>query len=170
MKRSKRVALLKKLGLDSCYIYGYSLAGKWLSTVISSKVIGFVDTDQKKKNFEFNGHKVLNPNDLSETDSINFLVAAMDIHEILPNIKLKFPNAKIYCLGEYLDNQKVEKVIDGKGKVLKNNKVYIYIYIYIYYIYIDRERDARLSFFLSLSLSLDMYIYIYIHVYVCSLI
>ena len=86
--------LLKNLDLDSCYIYGYSLAGKWLSTVISSKVIGFVDTDQKKKNFEFNGYKVFNPNDISEKDPINIVVAAMDIHEILPNIKLKFPNCK----------------------------------------------------------------------------
>ena len=86
--------MLKNLALDSCYIYGYSLAGKWLSTVISSKVIGFVDTDEKKKNFEFNGHMVLNPNDLSEVDPINFVVAAMDIHEILPTIKLKFPKTK----------------------------------------------------------------------------
>ena len=106
--------LLKNLDLDSCYIYGYSLAGKWLSTVISSKVIGFVDTDQKKKNFEFNGYKVFNPNDISEKDPINIVVAAMDIHEILPNIKFRFPNAKIYCLGEYLYNQKVENEIDGK--------------------------------------------------------
>ena len=96
--------MLKNLALDSCYIYGYSLAGKWLSTVISSKVIGFVDTDQKKKNFEFNGYKVFNPNDISEKDPINIVVAAMDIHEILPNLKLKFPNANIYCLGEYLEN------------------------------------------------------------------
>jgi len=106
--------LLKNLNLDSCYIYGFSLAGKWLSTLISSKVNGFVDTDEKKKNFEFNGYKVFNPKNLPENAPINFVVAAMDIHEILPNIKLKFPNAKIYCLGEYLENQKVEKAIDGK--------------------------------------------------------
>jgi organic radical activating enzyme len=108
--------LLKNLNLDSCYIYGFSLAGKWLSTEISCKVNGFVDTDQKKKNFEFNGYKVSNPQDLSDKEPINFVVAAMDIHEILPNIKLKFPNANIYCLGEYLKNQKVEKKIDGKEK------------------------------------------------------
>ena len=108
--------MLKNLNLDSCYIYGFSLAGKWLSTEISCKVNGFVDTDQKKKNFEFNGYKVSNPQDLSDKEPINFVVAAMDIHEILPNIKLKFPNANIYCLGEYLKNQKVEKKIDGKEK------------------------------------------------------
>jgi hypothetical protein len=96
--------VLKNLDLDSCYIYGFSLAGKWLSTVISCKVNGFVDTDQKKKNFEFNGYKVLNPHELPEKNPINFVVAAMDIHEILPNLKLKFPNANIYCLGEYLEN------------------------------------------------------------------
>ena len=106
--------MLKNLKLDSCYIYGFSLSGKWLSTVISCKVNGFVDTDQKKKNFKFNGHKVSNPRDFTGKEPINFVVAAMDIHEILPNIKLKFPNAKIYCLGEYLDNQKVENEIDGK--------------------------------------------------------
>ena len=107
--------MLKNLNLDSCYIYGFSLAGKWLSTVLSCKINGFVDTDQKKKNYEYNGHKVSNPQDLPEKKPINFLVAAMDIHEILPNIKSKFPNAKIYCLGEYLNNQKAEEEIDGKG-------------------------------------------------------
>ncbi|MFL2980687.1 MAG: hypothetical protein ACJZ18_02980 [Methylophilaceae bacterium] len=65
--------MLKNLNLDSCYIYGFSLAGKWLSTVLSCKINGFVDTDQKKKNFEYNGHKVSNPQDLPEKKTNQFL-------------------------------------------------------------------------------------------------
>jgi len=106
--------MLKHLNLESCYIYGYSLAGKWLSTELTCKINGFVDTDEKKKGFEFNNHKVVNPQDLSPTKNINFVVAAMDIHEILPNLKSQFPNASIYCLGEYLDNQIAKNDIDGK--------------------------------------------------------
>jgi len=107
--------MLNDLNLDSCYIYGYSLAGKWLTTQLSCKINGFVDTDQKKKGFEFNNHKVINPQDLSQNEDINFVVAAMDIHEIVPSLKLRFPNANIYCLGEYLNNQIAKNEIDGKG-------------------------------------------------------
>ena len=106
--------MLENLSLKSCYIYGFSLAGKWLSTELDTKINGFVDTDQKKKGFKFNNYIVSNPQDLSPEDEINFVIAAMDIHEILPNIKKRFPKAKIYCLGEYLNDQKAIQEIDGK--------------------------------------------------------
>jgi len=91
------------------------LAGKWLSTELTCKINGFVDTDQKKKGFEFNNYKVCNPLDLSPDEEINFVIAAMDIHEILPNIKKRFPKANIHCLGEHLNNHTAKKEIDGKG-------------------------------------------------------
>jgi len=106
--------MLNNLKIESCYIYGFSLAGKWLSTQLNVKIKGFVDTDQKKKGFKFNNLSVFNPSDLSPDDEINFVIAAMDIHEILPNIKKNFPKSKIYCLGEYLNNQKATQSVDGK--------------------------------------------------------
>ncbi len=92
------------------FIYGFGLAGKWLSANISGKIKGFIDTDSKKVGRDFNGIKVysvLESQKLCTSNSI-LIVTVVDIQDVMSIVE-RIPHGKWHALGLYLNNTVVEK-------------------------------------------------------------
>lgn len=89
-------------------IYGFGLAGKWLSDNISADIIGFVDTDYKKVGKFHNDHKVLSiPEAIAiSNDDVIIIITVVDIQDIL-SIVDKIPHSRWLALGLFLSDQKV---------------------------------------------------------------
>ena len=67
------------------YIYGFGLAGKWLSANLAGNIKAFIDTDFKKVGREFQGHKVISIPDaqkICDEDSV-IVVTVIDIQDVL---------------------------------------------------------------------------------------
>ena len=90
------------------FIYGFGLAGKWLSDNIDKKVTAFIDTDQKKTGRSYNGIKVLSVEEAAEVLNQNseIIVTVNDIKDIMPIIE-KLPKKEWTALGLKLDKTKV---------------------------------------------------------------
>lgn len=89
-------------------IYGFGLAGKWLSDNISADIIGFVDTDYKKVGKSHNGHKVLSiPEVIAiSNDDVTIVITVIDIQDVLSIVE-KIPHSGWIALGLFLGDQKV---------------------------------------------------------------
>lgn len=95
---------------QSVFIYGFGIAGKWLSENLPCHIKGFIDTDRKKVGRSFNGYQVFSIEEarkLCDSDSI-LLLTVIDINDIMSIIKT-IPHQKWIALGQYLHNTKVEK-------------------------------------------------------------
>jgi sulfatase maturation enzyme AslB (radical SAM superfamily) len=87
----------------SVYIYGFGIAGRWLSNLIGERVKGFIDSDHKKKAMAYHGISViteidaihqLQPNDL-------IIISIVDVQDVLDVIK-RFPTQNWLALGQHL--------------------------------------------------------------------
>ena len=54
---------------NKVYIYGFGITGKWLQSQLKNtgKVVSFIESDNKKVGFEFNGTKVQSYDELVTT-------------------------------------------------------------------------------------------------------
>lgn len=99
---------LKISNKSKVLIYGFGLAGKWLSDNISADIIGFVDTDYKKVGKFYNGHKVLSvPEAIAIAgDDLIIAITVIDIQDVLSIVE-KIPHSRWLALGLFLSDQKV---------------------------------------------------------------
>lgn len=100
----------QEMGLrgKSLFVYGFGMAGKWLSANIDAQVVGFIDTDQKKVGREFNGIPVLSVEKAAQRmdpDS-EIIVTVVDIQDVVPQLKM-LPARTWTALGVHLDKTKV---------------------------------------------------------------
>ena len=89
------------------YIYGFGLAGKWLSANLSGNIKAFIDTDYKKVGREFLGHKVISIPDaqkICDKDSL-IVVTVIDIQDVLSIVE-RIPHKKWIALGSHLNDTK----------------------------------------------------------------
>ena len=107
---------IKNLLEDEYYIYGFGLSGKWLSTMLGKKVIGFIDSDEKKTGRVFNEITTFSPKTLGDISGKPIIVAVVDIQDVLPTISNLFPNSEVIPMGKLLNNQKAGKGIDGESE------------------------------------------------------
>lgn len=94
---------------QSVFIYGFGIAGKWLSENINGNFKGFIDTDTKKMGREFNGYQVYSVEQARAlcTPDCLLLITVIDINDILSILKT-IPHQSWMALGKYLNNTKVE--------------------------------------------------------------
>ena len=107
------------------YIYGYGLSGKWLTEELKKTglpVIGFIDTDEKKRGFSFHGTMVKTPKEAyreiqesglkkGENLIINTVVDIQDVWDNLSSSDL----FEVTALGIYLENIQAN-AIEEAGK------------------------------------------------------
>jgi organic radical activating enzyme len=90
------------------FVYGFGLAGKWLSLHLNQKINGYIDTDMKKVGKKFNGVEVFSlakAKELIDGES-TIIVAVIDIQDVLDQIK-KLPHKNWLALGIYLNAPKI---------------------------------------------------------------
>lgn len=93
------------------YIYGFGLAGKWLSLNLEANILGFVDTDYKKVGRTFNQYEVFSVDDViksSHKDCV-IVVTVIDIRDVLSILK-HIPHQSWVALGGYLNNTQVNEM------------------------------------------------------------
>jgi MoaA/NifB/PqqE/SkfB family radical SAM enzyme len=94
-------------GFNSVYIYGFGIAGKWLSQNLNTKVDGFIDTDSKKNGLSFNGIRVLSTDQAKEVldkDSL-IIISVIDIQDVLSIIET-LPHKKSLAAGTFFNEIK----------------------------------------------------------------
>jgi hypothetical protein len=93
---------------NDVFIYGFGIAGKWLSANLLANVRGFIDTDSKKKGRTFRGLEVYSLEDAQyvTSSSAKIIVTVVDIQDVIPLIK-NIPHEKWIALGAYLHNTAV---------------------------------------------------------------
>jgi hypothetical protein len=107
--------ILNELLVGNAYIYGYGTSSMWLVDQLPNSFQAFIDSDQKRRGQKYNNISVYSPDDLDPEKVDTIVIAAVDIHEVLPIVTAKFGKSKIIPLGDYIDSQKVETWIDGKS-------------------------------------------------------
>ncbi len=95
---------------EDVYIYGFGLAGRWLSSNcdIKTNIKGFIDTDYKKVGKNHNNLNVISikeAQNLCNNNSV-LLISVVDIQDVLPILKI-IPHKKWIALGAFLDNTQV---------------------------------------------------------------
>jgi organic radical activating enzyme len=90
---------------DNYYIYGFGVSGKWLATILEDKVLGFIDSDEKKAGRTFLNIQNYSPQNVGDIDGVTIIVAVVDIQDVLPTIQKLFPNSKVISMGQLLNNQ-----------------------------------------------------------------
>lgn len=95
--------------VNEIFIYGFGLAGKWLSANLGRPVRGFIDTDAKKVGKTFNKIPVYSVEQSKEILSNNsvIIVTVVDIQDVISIIE-RLPHKKWLSLGAYLNSTKVE--------------------------------------------------------------
>ena len=91
------------------FIYGFGLAGKWLSANLVGNIKGFIDTDFKKVGREFNGYTVLSIPQAQQVCNENsvIIITVIDIQDVL-SIVDKLPHKAWIALGAHLNNTAVD--------------------------------------------------------------
>jgi organic radical activating enzyme len=96
------------------YIYGFGLAGKWLSLNLQANILGFIDTDYKKVGRTFNQYKVYSIDHAikSNQKDCTIVVTVIDIQDVL-SILQHIPHQNWIALGSHLnDTQANEAAIE----------------------------------------------------------
>lgn len=95
---------------QNVFIYGFGIAGKWLSENINANIKGFIDTDSKKVGRQFNGYQVFSVEQARAmcTKDCLLLITVIDINDILSILKT-IPHQAWVALGKYLNSTKVNK-------------------------------------------------------------
>lgn len=90
------------------FIYGFGLAGKWLSANLNLTIKGFIDTDYKKVGKEFKGFPVLSIDQAKNSCSKDaiIVITVIDIQDVLLIVE-KLPHKQWVALGAYLNDTKV---------------------------------------------------------------
>ena len=92
------------------FLYGFGLAGRWLSANcdIKNNIKGFIDTDFKKVGKIHNKLDCISietAQKLCNEDTI-LIITVVDIQDVLPILKV-IPHKKWIALGAFLDNTQV---------------------------------------------------------------
>lgn len=92
------------------FIYGFGLAGKWLSVNLNANIKGFIDTDTKKVGREFNGYQVFSVEQAKQIchQDCLIMVTVIDIQDVLSILK-NLPHQQWLALGAYLNDTQVIK-------------------------------------------------------------
>lgn len=106
---------LKELLIGDAYIYGFGTSAMWLASQLPTCFKAFIDSDQKRRGQSHNKIPVCTPDDLDPANVGTLVIAAVDIHEVLPVVTAKFPKSKIIPLGDYIESRVVDTCIDGKS-------------------------------------------------------
>lgn len=93
------------------YIYGFGLAGRWLASLLSDRVSGFIDTDLKKSNSTFGDMRVMSVEEAMATLTPDAVLvnSVIDIQDVLDIIR-RLPHAKSIPLGMFLEQGPTEEV------------------------------------------------------------
>ncbi len=98
---------MKEIHEKDIWVFGIGAAGKWASDNVNSNVKGFIDSGSAKQHLKYNNLDVFSheeaSNKIKEEDLI--LITVLDIQDVIPVVKRKFPNNKWMALGELLNNQ-----------------------------------------------------------------
>lgn len=92
------------------FIYGFGLAGRWLSLQLKGyHVLGFIDTDGKKTGRSFNGLRVFSVEEAKQhcNAQTQIIITVIDINDVLPALN-HIPHKEWLALGKYLDKTPVE--------------------------------------------------------------
>lgn len=142
MRESNWSDLISKIeDYDKIYIYGFGITGKWLQSQLkkTGKVISFIESDNKKVGFEFNGTKVNSYDELlAKSDKNNkekslLINTVVDIHDVwLKAEKLCFTSQ--VPLGIYLNNHELKDIgeetkdfVDYTMKAVKESHISYFI-------------------------------------------
>jgi organic radical activating enzyme len=106
---------LTNLIIGNAYIYGFGTSAMWLATQMPGQFKAFIDSDHKRRGQSYMDLSVYSPEDMESEEVHTIVIAAVDIHEILPNAQHKFPNTRIIALGEYIKYGVIDEWIDGKS-------------------------------------------------------
>ncbi len=91
------------------YIYGFGIAGRWLSDELSEWVAGFVDSDSKKHGQTYGGKRVLSTEELKDAilpgDVI--IITVIDIQDVYKKCLDLFPLNECVPVGKFLNNTRV---------------------------------------------------------------
>ena len=131
MRESNWSDLVSKIEeYNKIYIYGFGITGKWLQSQLKNtgKVVSFIESDNKKVGFEFNGTKVQSYDELitsyekNNKDKSLLLNTVVDIHDVWDKAnKLNFTTQ--IPLGIYLNNHELtdigEETRDFVGYTMK---------------------------------------------------
>jgi sulfatase maturation enzyme AslB (radical SAM superfamily) len=95
------------------YIYGFGLAGRWLSTQLPGRVRGFIDTDLKKKGMSMGDICVMTIKDAMDSMPVEavIIVSVIDIQDVLDIVRT-LPHTRWVALGLYLESGK-SSALDG---------------------------------------------------------
>jgi len=93
---------------DEVFIYGFGLAGKWLSDNLTARIGGFIDTDLKKSGRSFNDHIVYSLENaaLVMNEETIVVISVIDIQDVLPLLE-RLPHKRWIALGLHLENTQV---------------------------------------------------------------
>ena len=118
MRESNWSDLVSKIEeYNKIYIYGFGITGKWLQSQLkeTGKVVSFIESDNKKVGFEFNGTKVQSYDELITPDKKNneekslLIKTVVDIHDVWEKAnKLNFTTQ--IPLGIYLNNHELTDI------------------------------------------------------------
>ena len=101
---------LGNLGLtgSEIYIYGFGVAGKWLSSNLDGNIVGFIDTDEKKVGRSINDIPVYSIEQAQQrlTENSDIVVTVVDIQDVIPVVD-KLPHKQWVSLGVNLNDTKV---------------------------------------------------------------
>jgi len=87
------------------YIYGFGLAGRWLSMQLPERVKGFIDTDLKKKGKSIDGVRVMSIEEAMDIMPLEavVIVSVIDIQDVI-DIVNTLPHTRWVALGVYLES------------------------------------------------------------------
>ena len=90
---------------DEVFIYGFGLAGKWLSANLPARIGGFIDTDLKKSGRTFQNHSVYSLENaaLVMDEETTIVISVIDIQDVLPLLE-QLPHKRWIALGLHLEN------------------------------------------------------------------
>ena len=108
--RLARQKLLEDIGDHApVYIYGFGLAGRWLSAQLPGRVHGFIDTDLKRRGARFGPLSVMSIHDARDQllPGAVIIVSVIDIQDVLEVVR-GIPNSRSLAMGLYRESGSVQ--------------------------------------------------------------
>jgi sulfatase maturation enzyme AslB (radical SAM superfamily) len=93
------------------FIFGFGVAGKWLSSNGGFEVLGFIDNNLKKNGQKFQGYKVFSPEQVQKIIEPDDLIinTVLDVQDVVAVIDANFPNNESIVVGEFFNDEKANK-------------------------------------------------------------